>query len=87
MGGARREATHDIPRGGASDDDRGVAGRGSGGDCYPDCNADGALTIQDFGCFQTRFVGGDLYADCDADGRLTAPDFACFQTKFVAGCP
>ncbi len=55
--------------------------------CYPDCNADGALTVADFGCFQTQFVLGDPYADCNADGVLTVADFGCFQTKFVLGCP
>ena len=28
------------------------------GDPYADCNADGALTVADFGCFQTKFVVG-----------------------------
>ena len=55
--------------------------------CYPDCNADGALTVADFGCFQTKFVLGDPYADCNADGAHTVSDFGCFQTKFVLGCP
>ena len=55
--------------------------------CYPDCNADGALTVADFGCFQTKFVAGDPYADCNQDGALTVADFGCFQTRFVAGCP
>ncbi len=59
----------------------------STGSCYPDCNADGTLTVADFGCFQTKFVQGDPYADCSADGSLTIADFGCFQTKFVAGCP
>ena len=54
--------------------------------CYPDCNADGALTVADFGCFQTRFVANDPYADCNADGGLTVQDFGCFQTQFVGGC-
>ncbi len=54
--------------------------------CYPDCNADGSLTIADFGCFQTRFVVSDPYADCNLDAQLTAADFACFQTRLVAGC-
>ena len=57
------------------------------GACYPDCNADGSLTVADFGCFQTRFVAGDPYADCNGDGVRTVADFGCFQTKFVAGCP
>jgi hypothetical protein len=55
--------------------------------CYPDCNADGALTVADFGCFQTRFVAGDPYADCNGDGQRTVADFGCFQTRFVSGCP
>ncbi len=62
---------------------------GAGGPplCYPDCNADGALTVADFGCFQTKFVIGDPYADCNGDSLLTVADFGCFQTKFVSGCP
>ncbi len=55
--------------------------------CYTDCNTDGALTVADFGCFQTKFVGGSPYADCNADGVLTVADFGCFQTQFVSGCP
>ena len=55
--------------------------------CYPDCNADGALTVADFGCFQTEFVTGDPHADCNGDGLLTVADFGCFQTSFVSGCP
>ena len=55
--------------------------------CYPDCNGDAALTVADFGCFQTRFVAGDPYADCTGDGAHTVADFGCFQTLFVAGCP
>ncbi len=57
------------------------------GDCYPDCNGVGGLTIADFGCFQTAFVAGDPYADCDGLNGLTIADFGCFQTAFVAGCP
>jgi hypothetical protein len=55
--------------------------------CYADCNGDGQLTVQDFGCFQTKFVTGDPYADCNGDGVATVQDFGCFQTKFVQGCP
>jgi hypothetical protein len=55
--------------------------------CYPDCNEDGALTVADFGCFQTKFVATNPDADCNADGSLTVADFGCFQTKFVSGCP
>ncbi len=56
-------------------------------ECYPDCTGEGALTVADFGCFQTRFVAGEPYADCTADGLLTVADFGCFQTRFVMGCP
>ncbi|MFM9995598.1 MAG: PEP-CTERM sorting domain-containing protein [Phycisphaerales bacterium] len=28
------------------------------GPCYADCNGDGALTVADFGCFQTKYVIG-----------------------------
>ncbi len=55
--------------------------------CYADCNADGALTIADFGCFQTQFGNGDPEADCNESGTLTIADFGCFQTRFEAGCP
>jgi uncharacterized membrane protein len=58
-----------------------------GGTCYADCNADGALSIADFGCFQARFVAGDPYADCNAGGTLTIADFGCFQSSFAVGCP
>ncbi|MFM9995165.1 MAG: hypothetical protein ACKVU4_05125 [Phycisphaerales bacterium] len=54
--------------------------------CFPDCNADGSLTVADFGCFQTRYVLGHAYADCNADGALSVADFGCFQTRFVLGC-
>jgi hypothetical protein len=55
--------------------------------CVADCNADGALTVADFGCFQTKFVLADPYADCNQDGLHTVADFECFQMKFVVGCP
>ncbi len=55
--------------------------------CYPDCNADGSLTIADFGCFQGKFANQDPYADCNQSGTLTIADFGCFQTKFALGCP
>ena len=54
--------------------------------CYPDCDADRALTIADFGCFQTKFALAQPYADCNADGVLNLSDFGCFQTKFALGC-
>ncbi len=55
--------------------------------CYADCNADNALTIADFICFQTRFIAGNTYADCNNSGSLTIADFICFQAGFAAGCP
>jgi hypothetical protein len=55
--------------------------------CYPDCNADGALNLADFGCFQTRFALADPYSDCNADAVFNLSDFGCFQTKFALGCP
>ncbi len=55
--------------------------------CYADCNGSGAMTVADFGCFQTKFVAADPWADCNADSALSIADFGCFQTKFVAGCP
>ncbi|MCC6662082.1 MAG: S8 family serine peptidase [Phycisphaerales bacterium] len=55
--------------------------------CYADCNADFALNLADFGCFQTKFALGDSYADCNNDGVLNLADFGCFQTKFALGCP
>jgi hypothetical protein len=55
-------------------------------ECYPDCDGDGVLTIDDFICFQTFFALGDPYADCDGDGVLTIDDFICFQTFFAIGC-
>jgi len=55
--------------------------------CYADCNGSGTLTVQDFGCFQTKFVANDPYADCNNSGTLTVQDFGCFQTKFVSNDP
>ncbi|MFM9995590.1 MAG: hypothetical protein ACKVU4_07290 [Phycisphaerales bacterium] len=55
--------------------------------CYPDCTGDGAQTVADFGCFQSRYVLADPYADCNGSGSLTIADFGCFQNKYVLGCP
>jgi hypothetical protein len=55
--------------------------------CYPDCNLDGALTLADFGCFQTWFAMGFPYANCNGDGVINLADFGCFQTRFALGCP
>jgi Subtilase family len=54
--------------------------------CYPDCDTDGVLSIDDFICYQTFFALSDPYADCDADGVLSIDDFICFQTYFAIGC-
>ena len=54
--------------------------------CYPDCDGDASLTINDFICFQTSFAIGDPFADCDEGGSLTIDDFICFQTAFAVGC-
>ncbi len=55
--------------------------------CYADCNHDFALTIADFGCFQTKFAQGHLFGDCNQDGAFTIGDFGCYQSEFVVGCP
>ncbi len=57
--------------------------------CYADCDASGALSVLDFGCFLNSFAAGDPYANCD--GSTTPPtlninDFACFLNRFAAGC-
>ncbi len=55
--------------------------------CRTDINKDRALTIADFGAFQTAFVQANLMvADFNDDGALTISDFAAYQTKFVQGC-
>ncbi len=54
--------------------------------CDADCNADGALTIADFGCFQAAFVAQQPYADCNQSGTFTIADFGCFQGSFAGGC-
>lgn len=55
--------------------------------CYADCDADGLLSLADFGCFQTRFSLSHPYADCNRDGLWDLADFGCFQTHFATGCP
>lgn len=54
--------------------------------CPADCDASGSLSIDDFVCFQTRFVLGEPSADCDSNGTLTIDDFVCFQAAFSLGC-
>ncbi len=55
-------------------------------ECRADYNADGQLTIADFGAFQAGFVAGQECADFNADGNHTIADFGSFQAAFVAGC-
>ncbi len=54
--------------------------------CFSDCDGNGALNIQDFICFQTKFALGNPEADCDENGTLNIQDFICFQTRFSLGC-
>jgi hypothetical protein len=54
--------------------------------CYPDCDSDAVLSIDDFVCFQSFFAFGDDYADCDQDAVLSIDDFVCFQSFFALGC-
>ncbi len=54
--------------------------------CYPDCDGNATLNIDDFICFQTFFAIGDPYADCDGTGTLNIDDFICFQTFYAIGC-
>jgi hypothetical protein len=58
-----------------------------GAECYADCDEDGALSIDDFICYQTLFALGFSAADCDGDAFLSIDDFICFQTFFAIGCP
>jgi hypothetical protein len=42
--------------------------------CWGDCTGEGTLSINDFVCFQTKFILGDGGADCDGDHQLTVDD-------------
>ncbi len=57
-----------------------------GGACYPDCDGNQKLNVNDYICFQTKFALGDPYADCDNNGVRNVNDYICFQTKFALGC-
>jgi hypothetical protein len=59
---------------------------GGGPVCYPDCNADHALNVNDFVCFQSAFAASSPTADCNHDNSLNVNDFVCFQSAFAAGC-
>ncbi len=54
--------------------------------CYADCDGSGALDVNDYICFQTKFALGDPYADCDGNGVRNVNDYICFQTRFAIGC-
>ncbi len=54
--------------------------------CYADCDESGALNVNDYICFQTRFALGEPYADCDGNGVRNVNDYICFQTRFALGC-
>ncbi len=58
----------------------------AGASCYPDCDGNGGLNVNDYICFQTKFALGDPYADCDGNGVRNVNDYICFQTKFALGC-
>jgi hypothetical protein len=59
---------------------------GGGAGCYPDCNMDHALNVNDFICFQSAFAASSPQADCDHNSALNVNDFVCFQSAFAAGC-
>ena len=60
--------------------------------CYANCDDSSTppiLNVNDFVCFQSRFVAGDTWANCD--GSTAAPilnvaDFVCFMNRYAAGC-
>ena len=54
--------------------------------CFPDFNADGFLTFEDFDAFVSAFEAGSASADFNADGFLTFEDFDAFVAAFEAGC-
>ncbi|MFM9996419.1 MAG: choice-of-anchor tandem repeat NxxGxxAF-containing protein [Phycisphaerales bacterium] len=56
--------------------------------CLADINADGGLTVADFGAFQSNYVLTNLRTcDFSGDGTLSVADFGSFQGAFVTGCP
>jgi hypothetical protein len=63
-----------------------VEGNRGGAPCYPNCDAVGGLTANDFSCFLNKYTNNESYANCDGVGGLTANDFACFLSAYVAGC-
>ena len=56
--------------------------------CRADVDGDGALSLADFGSFQTAYAMGQVYiADFNNDGVLNLADFGAFRTAFGVGCP
>ncbi len=56
--------------------------------CFADCDANGALNVDDIDCFVAAFLAGDLAgADCDGNGSLNVDDIDCFVASFLSGCP
>lgn len=85
---------------GVSDNGRVIAGNGKNpagrseawiiqfpAPCPGDCDANGALTVADFGCFRTAYLSSSASADCNDDGSLGVDDFLCFRAAYLAGCP
>ncbi len=55
---------------------------------FADCDASGALNVDDIDCFVAAYLAGDLAgADCDANGSLNVDDIDCFVAAYLAGCP
>ncbi len=56
--------------------------------CFADCNASGAVNIDDIDCFVSAFLAMDASrADCDGSGVINLDDIDCFVAAFTAGCP
>ena len=55
--------------------------------CPGDCDANGAVNLDDIGCFVDGFLGQTPEGDCDGDGLWTLDDIECFVMGFLAGCP
>lgn len=60
--------------------------------CYANCDGSTSspvINVEDFVCFQQRFVAEDPYANCDGSTSppvINVEDYVCFQQRFVAGC-
>jgi hypothetical protein len=55
--------------------------------CYPDCDENQVLNVDDFICFINAFAQSDPYADCDGNTLFNVDDFICFINEFAQGCP